>query len=99
VLALPGVFTVALDADAHAITGVMELATARPLAAVVSDDKLAAAYFAPTVSNPSVEPAIEPERYHQKLWIPHSPESAAYLPGRPKRAAGVGAPVRKERRR
>ncbi len=58
VLAFPGVFRGALDADATAITPAMELAAARALAAVVGDEELSGSYIVPTVFNPQVVPAV-----------------------------------------
>jgi malate dehydrogenase (oxaloacetate-decarboxylating) len=58
VLAFPGVFRGALDANASTITGTMEKAGARALAAVVSDEELSPAYIVPSVFNPIVVPTV-----------------------------------------
>jgi malate dehydrogenase (oxaloacetate-decarboxylating) len=58
VLAFPGVFRGALDADARAITAEMEVAAAHALADVVGDDERSPAYIVPSVFNPAVVPAV-----------------------------------------
>jgi len=58
VLAFPGVFRGALDANARKITNAMEIAAARALAAVVPDDELSPGYIMPSVFNPGVVPAV-----------------------------------------
>jgi malate dehydrogenase (oxaloacetate-decarboxylating) len=57
VLAFPGVFAGAFDADASAITEGMKLAAARALGDVVAD-ALAAEYIVPTPFDPRVAPAV-----------------------------------------
>ncbi len=54
VLAFPGVFRGALDARAPDITGAMNVAAARAIAAVVRDDQRHASYIIPSVFNPEV---------------------------------------------
>ena len=58
VLAFPGVFRGALDARAPAITGVMNVAAARAIAAVVRDDQRHASYIIPSVFNPDVSDGV-----------------------------------------
>jgi malate dehydrogenase (oxaloacetate-decarboxylating) len=58
VLAFPGVFRGLLDANAHEVTAEMEVAAARAIAGVVSDDELSAAYIIPSVFNPAIVPAV-----------------------------------------
>ena len=58
VLAFPGVFRGALDARAPAITGVMNVAAARAIAAVVRDDQRHASYIIPSVFNPEVSDGV-----------------------------------------
>ncbi len=58
VLVFPGFFRGLLDAGARTITTQMELAAARALAAIVSEDELSTAYIVPTVFNPLVAPTI-----------------------------------------
>ena len=54
VLAFPGIFRGALDANAHSITEGMKLAAAGAIAAAVSDDDLAADHIVPSVFDRSV---------------------------------------------
>jgi malate dehydrogenase (oxaloacetate-decarboxylating) len=58
VLAFPGVFRGALDVRAREITGEMELAAAKALAAVVKPEELAADYIVPSVFNRDVAPLV-----------------------------------------
>jgi len=58
VLAFPGVFRGALDAQAGEITEAMKLAAARAIAAVVGDDELGPNYIIPSPFNPAVAPAV-----------------------------------------
>ncbi len=58
VLAFPGVFRGALDVRAREITGEMELAAARAIAAVVKPEDLSADYIVPSVFNREVTPAV-----------------------------------------
>ncbi len=58
VLAFPGVFRGALDAQAGEITEAMKLAAARAIAAVVGDDELGPNYIIPSPFNPDVAPAV-----------------------------------------
>lgn len=58
VLVFPGFFRGLLDAGATKITEAMELAAARALAAIVTEDELSPAYIVPTVFNPAVAPTI-----------------------------------------
>ncbi len=58
VLVFPGFFRGLLDAGATKITAKMELAAARALAAIVTEDELSPAYIVPTVFNPAVAPTI-----------------------------------------
>ena len=58
VLAFPGVFRGALDAEARAITEPMKLAAARAIASVVADDELGPSYIVPSVFNPAVARAV-----------------------------------------
>jgi malate dehydrogenase (oxaloacetate-decarboxylating) len=58
VLAFPGVFRGALDAEARQITEAMKLAAARAIAAVVHPDELGPNYVVPSVFNPEVAPAV-----------------------------------------
>ena len=58
VLAFPGVFRGALDAEARQITEAMKLAAAHAIAAVVRDDELGPNYIVPSVFNPAVAPAV-----------------------------------------
>jgi malate dehydrogenase (oxaloacetate-decarboxylating) len=58
VLAFPGVFRGALDAGARQITDAMEIAAARAIASVVTDDELHPTYIVPSVFNPDVAPAV-----------------------------------------
>jgi malate dehydrogenase (oxaloacetate-decarboxylating) len=47
-----------LNIGARKITEEVELAAAKALAAVVSEDELSPAYIVPTVFNPAVVPAV-----------------------------------------
>jgi malate dehydrogenase (oxaloacetate-decarboxylating) len=58
VLAFPGVFRGALDAEACAITEEMKVAAARAIASVVHADELGPSYIVPSVFNPAVAPAV-----------------------------------------
>jgi malate dehydrogenase (oxaloacetate-decarboxylating) len=58
VLAFPGVFRGALDAEARQISEPMKLAAARAIAAVVHPDELGPNYVVPSVFNPEVAPAV-----------------------------------------
>ncbi len=58
VLAFPGVFRGALDANARRISEAMEVAATRALAAVVRDDELSPTYIIPSAFNPAVVPAV-----------------------------------------
>jgi malate dehydrogenase (oxaloacetate-decarboxylating) len=58
VLAFPGVFRGALDAEARQITEAMKLAAAHAIASVVHDDELGPNYVVPSVFNPAVAPAV-----------------------------------------
>jgi malate dehydrogenase (oxaloacetate-decarboxylating) len=58
VLAFPGVFRGALDAEARQITEEMKLAAAHAIASVVHDDELGPSYIVPSVFNPAVAPAV-----------------------------------------
>jgi malate dehydrogenase (oxaloacetate-decarboxylating) len=58
VLAFPGIFRGALDAEATAITEEMKLAAARAIASVVHADELGPSYIIPSVFNPAVAPAV-----------------------------------------
>jgi malate dehydrogenase (oxaloacetate-decarboxylating) len=58
VLAFPGVFRGALDAEARQISEPMKLAAARAIAAVVHPDELGPNYIIPSVFNPEVAPAV-----------------------------------------
>src|SRR6201989_2620762 len=57
VLAFPGVFRGALDIRASTINEAMELAAARAIAGVISDDELHADYIIPSVFNREVPEA------------------------------------------
>jgi malate dehydrogenase (oxaloacetate-decarboxylating) len=58
VLAFPGIFKGALDVRAHSITEGMKVAAAQALAAVVTDEELAADYIIPSPFDPRVAPAV-----------------------------------------
>ncbi|MBW3601798.1 MAG: NAD-dependent malic enzyme [Actinobacteria bacterium] len=58
VLAAPGVFRGALDAEARTITEAMKVAAARAIAAVVGEDELGPNYIVPSLFNPDVVPAV-----------------------------------------
>jgi malate dehydrogenase (oxaloacetate-decarboxylating) len=58
VLAFPGVFRGALDADARAITEPMKVAAARAIAGIVADDELRPDYIVPSVFDKAVAPAV-----------------------------------------
>jgi malate dehydrogenase (oxaloacetate-decarboxylating) len=58
VLAFPGVFRGALDIRATTINEEMELAAARAIAGVITDDALAADYIIPSVFNREVTEAV-----------------------------------------
>ncbi|CAN5231246.1 NAD-dependent malic enzyme [soil metagenome] len=58
VLAAPGIFRGALDAEARTITEAMEIAAARAVAAVVGQDELGPNYIVPSLFNPEVVPTV-----------------------------------------
>jgi malate dehydrogenase (oxaloacetate-decarboxylating) len=58
VLAFPGVFRGALDAEARAITEAMKVAAARAIATIVADDELRPDYIVPSVFDRKVAPAV-----------------------------------------
>ena len=58
VLAFPGIFRGALDARAKDITLEMQLAAARGLASIVTDDKLSIDYILPSVFEPNVSKVV-----------------------------------------
>ena len=58
VLAFPGVFRGALDAEARQVTEAMKLAAAHAIAGVVHDGELGPNYIVPSVFNPAVAPAV-----------------------------------------
>ena len=58
VLAFPGIFRGALDVRASTITGGMNLAAARAIAAVVGEDELGPDYVIPSVFDRSVAPSV-----------------------------------------
>ena len=58
VLAFPGIFRGALDVRASAITTGMEVAAGHAIAAVVSDEELAADYIVPSVFNRDVVTSV-----------------------------------------
>ena len=58
VLAFPGVFRGALDAEARAITEAMKVAAARAIAGIVADDELRPDYIVPSVFDRKVAPAV-----------------------------------------
>jgi malate dehydrogenase (oxaloacetate-decarboxylating) len=58
VLAFPGVFRGALDVRATTITREMEVAAARAIASVISDDELGTEYIIPSVFNREVAPRV-----------------------------------------
>ncbi|MGI8574046.1 MAG: NAD-dependent malic enzyme [Egibacteraceae bacterium] len=58
VLAFPGIFRGALDAEAHAITEEMKVAAAKAIADVVKPDELSRDYIIPSVFNSDVAPAV-----------------------------------------
>jgi len=58
VLAFPGMFRGALDADARAITEPMKVAAARAIAGIVADDELRPDYIVPSVFDKAVAPAV-----------------------------------------
>ncbi len=58
VLAFPGIFKGALDVRAHSITEGMKVAAAQALAAVVTEEELAADYIIPSPFDPRVAPAV-----------------------------------------
>ena len=58
VLAFPGIFRGALDADATHITEEMKVAAARAIASVVSAEELRASYIIPSVFNPDVASVV-----------------------------------------
>jgi malate dehydrogenase (oxaloacetate-decarboxylating) len=58
VLAFPGIFRGALAAQATAINDQMNLAAARAIAAVISEDELFEEYVIPSVFNKSVVEAV-----------------------------------------
>ena len=58
VLAFPGVFRGALDAEAADITEAMEVAAAEAIAGRVGDDELRPEYIVPSVFDRGVAPAV-----------------------------------------
>jgi malate dehydrogenase (oxaloacetate-decarboxylating) len=58
VLAFPGVFRGALDANARSITEEMKVAAARAIASVVTEEELHPNYIIPSVFNRDVAPAV-----------------------------------------
>ncbi|WP_344239966.1 NADP-dependent malic enzyme [Actinocorallia libanotica] len=58
VLAFPGIFKGAFDVRAHSITEGMKVAAAEALAAVVTDEELAADYIIPSPFDARVAPAV-----------------------------------------
>jgi malate dehydrogenase (oxaloacetate-decarboxylating) len=58
VLAFPGVFRGALDAEARSITESMKVAAARAIAGCVHDDELRPDYIVPSVFDRAVAPAV-----------------------------------------
>jgi malate dehydrogenase (oxaloacetate-decarboxylating) len=58
VLAFPGVFRGALDAEAREITEEMEVAAAEAIAGRVADDELRPEYIVPSVFDRGVAPAV-----------------------------------------
>jgi malate dehydrogenase (oxaloacetate-decarboxylating) len=58
VLAFPGVFRGALDAEARAITEAMKVAAARAIAGIVADEELRPDYIVPSVFDRNVAPAV-----------------------------------------
>ena len=58
VLAFPGIFRGALDANAHSVTENMKVAAASAIAACVSEDELHPGYVVPSVFDRSVAPAV-----------------------------------------
>ncbi|MDP8960254.1 MAG: NAD-dependent malic enzyme, partial [Actinomycetota bacterium] len=58
VLAFPGVFRGALDADAGAFTQRMLVAAAKAIAGIVSQEELRAEYIIPSPFNRKVVPAV-----------------------------------------
>jgi malate dehydrogenase (oxaloacetate-decarboxylating) len=58
VLAFPGIFRGALDANAHSVTERMKVAAAAAIAECVSDEELHPGYVVPSVFDHSVAPAV-----------------------------------------
>lgn len=58
VLAFPGIFRGALDARAKDITDDMQLAAARAIAGLVSDEELSGDYILPRAFDPRIAPAV-----------------------------------------
>ena len=58
VLAFPGIFRGALDANAHSVTEGMKVAAADAIAACVDEDELEPQYVVPSVFDKSVAPAV-----------------------------------------
>ena len=58
VLAFPGIFRGALDARAKDITDAMQLAAARAIAGLVSDEELSEDYILPRAFDPRIAPAV-----------------------------------------
>jgi malate dehydrogenase (oxaloacetate-decarboxylating) len=58
VLAFPGVFRGALDAQARSITEAMKVAAARAIAGRVHDDELRPDYIVPSVFDRAVAPEV-----------------------------------------
>ena len=61
VLAFPGVFRGALDVRASTITSEMEVAAARAIASVISNEELGPEYIVPSVFNRDVAPKVAAE--------------------------------------
>ena len=58
VLAFPGIFRGALDADAHSVTEGMKVAAASAIAGCIPDDELRPDFVVPSVFDHSVAPAV-----------------------------------------
>ena len=58
VLAFPGIFRGALDANAHSVTENMKVAAALAIASCVAEDELSPTYVVPSVFDHSVAPAV-----------------------------------------
>ena len=82
VLAFPGVFRGALDAAAPEISEAMEIAAARAIAGVVSDEELSASYIIPSVFNPDVVKAVAEAVRHavEREQAPRPPRKSMLAP-------------------